>query len=417
VRLPPDLELLRMRDFRLVFSASLVSLIGDGIVPVALSFAVLDRTHSASDLGIVLASGGIALVLSLLLGGVVADRVSRRGVMVAADLVRLASQGAIGILLVSGHATLAELAVSQAFVGAATGFFNPASSGLLPAVAGPHLRQANALRGMSSAVGNIAGPAIAGVLVVATSPGVALLVDAGTYGLSALALSRVARGVGRAQREPAPSTPRRFVRELRDGFAEVRSRTWLWSSLLVFSLLNMVAAAFPVLGAFVAKQHLGGAGAWAAILAARALGGLIGGTALLRFSPRRPLLAAVIACASAPVPSLLLAIPAPLALLIGVTLVSGFGPLVFNALWETTLQQHVPEHARSRVSSYDWFASFALAPVGLALVGPLASAIGTSAALYACGASELALLATLLLVREVRTLAPAPAPAAGAAEG
>ncbi|MGI9185445.1 MAG: MFS transporter [Solirubrobacteraceae bacterium] len=166
MRLASDLDVLRLRDFRLVFGAAVVSLLGDGMLPVALTFAILDLTGSATDLGIVLAARTVALVGSLLVGGVVADRVSRRMVMIGADLVRLLGQGTIAVLLVSGHATVVEIAVSQAFLGAATGFFNPASSGLIPLVAGEWLQQANSLRGMAMAAGNIAGPAIAGVLVV-----------------------------------------------------------------------------------------------------------------------------------------------------------------------------------------------------------------------------------------------------------
>jgi MFS family permease len=405
MRLPSDLEVLRLRDFRLVYGAELASLIGDGVVPVALAFAVLDLTGSATDLGVVLACRAVALLGSLLAGGVLADRLGRRGVMIAADLTRLVGQGAIGLL--TGDATVEELAVSQALLGAATGFFVPASSGLLPAVAGPHLRKANALFGISGAASNIVGPAIAGVLVVTAGPGAALLIDAGSYAASALLLARVGHVAGA---RTATEAPRRFLSDLRDGFAEVRSRTWLWSGLLVFSLINLVAAAFPVLGPLVAKQHLGGPGAWAAILTARAIGALLGGTALLRISPRRPLLMGTLACAMTAVPTMLLAIPAPLTVLVLVTLAAGIGPMVFNTLWQTTVMQYVPEHVRSRVTAYDWFGSLALAPLGLALVGPLASAIGSSAALYACGAIEWMLAASLLLVRDVRTLPPGPEP-------
>src|ERR1700722_10149018 len=191
MRMAAGLDVLRLRDFRLVFGAALVSLLGDGMVPVALSFAVLDLTGSATDLGLVLGVRAIALVGSLLIGGVVADRVSRRTVMIGADLVRLAAQAVTGVLLVAGHASVAELAISQACVGAASGFFNPASSGLIPLVAGDWLQQGNSLRGMAMAAGNIAGPALAGVLVVATNPGTAPLVDAGSYGASAVLLARV----------------------------------------------------------------------------------------------------------------------------------------------------------------------------------------------------------------------------------
>ncbi len=410
VRLPADLEVLRLRDFRLVFGAAVMSLVGDGVVPVALAFAVLDLTGSATDLGVVLAARTIALVASLLVGGVVADRVGRRRVMIAADLLRLVTQGAIGLLLVSGDATVAQIAVSQALLGAASGFFNPASSGLIPAVAGTWLQQANALRGMAMAAGNIAGPAIAGVLVVATGPGVALLVDAASYGVSAILLARVRSDA------PGPASAKHFLTDLRDGFTEVRSRTWVWSIIVVFSLVNMLAAAFPVLGALTAKRHLGGAAAWAAILASRAVGSLIGSTTLLRLRPRRPLLAATLACMITALPTLLLAVPAPLVVIVIAALISGIGPMVFNTLWETTLQQYIPATARSRVSSYDWFGSIVLQPLGYALIGPLAAGVGVSAALYLCGGLEIVAAATLLTVRDIRTLPPLPAPRPAAIE-
>jgi hypothetical protein len=406
MRRPPVPPVLHRRDFRLAFGATLVSLLGDGVVPVALAFAVLDLTGSATDLGIVLACRTVALVASLLAGGVVADRIGPRAVMVAADLTRLAGQGAIGVLLVTGHATVAELAISQAVLGAASGFFNPASSGLIPAVAGEHLQDANALRGIANAASSIAGPAIAGVLVVAAGPGEALLIDAASYGVSALLLAQVT-----SRTRLVAGERHRFRADLRDGFAEVRSRTWLWMGLITFSLINMVASAFPVLGALVAKRDLGGAGAWAAILAARAVGALIGATSLLRLSPARPLVAATLACSMTAVPTILLGLPAPLAVLVPVTLVAGIGPMVFNTLWETTVLGHVPEQARSRVSAYDWFGSLALAPVGFALVGPLAGLIGVAPTLIACGALEFGLNFSLLAVRDVRTLGPAGAPA------
>ncbi|MGH2859454.1 MAG: MFS transporter [Solirubrobacteraceae bacterium] len=402
MRLPSDLAVLRLRDFRLVFSASLVSLVGDGVVPVALSFAVLDLTGSATDLGLVLASETVAMVGALLVGGVVADRIGRRTVMIGADLARLVSQTTIAALLISGHATVAELAVSQALLGAASGFFNPASSGLLPLLAGERLQDANALRGMAMAAGSIAGPAIAGALVVTTSPGVALVIDGASYAVSALLLARVRRDDLRLE------TQTRFLGDLRAGFREVRSRTWVWSVIVVFAFTNTVASAFPVLGPLIAKQRLGGAGAWAAILAFRAIGGLAAGTRLLRARPRRPLLVAVQVGLLAPLPLFLLAIGAPLVAIVIGALVMGVSGMVFNTLWETTLQQHIDPAARSRVSSYDWFGSLALTPVGLALIGPLATGIGVSGALYLCGAIDVLSVALLLGVHEIRTLPRLP---------
>jgi predicted MFS family arabinose efflux permease len=401
MRLPSDLDVLRLREFRLVFGAALVSLFGDGMVPVALAFAVLDLTGSATDLGVVLAARTAALVGSLLIGGVVADRLSRRTVMIGADVVRLLAQGTIAVLLISGHATVLELVVSQAVLGAGTGFFNPASSGLIPVVAGSGLQQANSLRGMAMAAGNIVGPAIAGVLVVASSPGVALLIDAGSYGTSALLLTRVASDVRDA-------TPQRFLTELRDGFAEFRARTWVWATIAALSIANAAGVAFSVLGPVVAKHELGGPGAWALILAVVGIGSLIAGTALLRVRPRRPLLVAVLAGLVVPAPVFLLAVPAPLALIAVAALGYGVGGMVFNALWETTLQQYIPADARSRVSAYDWFGSLALQSLGYVLIGPFAGAVGTATALYVCGGLDLVVVGLLLLLRDIRTLPPRP---------
>jgi MFS family permease len=401
------LDVLRLRDFRLVFGAALVSLLGDGVAPLALTFAVLDLTGSATDLGAVFAARTAGLVGSLLIGGVVADRFPRRAVMIGADGLRLVAQGAVGVLLLTGHATVAEIAVSQAVVGAATGFFNPASSGLIPAVSGNWLQQANSLRGIASAAGNIAGPAIAGVLVATTTPGTALVVDAASYGVSALLLARV--GHVPVTRGAAQS----FLTELREGFAEVRSRTWLWSTLVALSLVNAVSVGFVVLGAVIVKGHLGGPGAWALILAAQGAGALVGGAALLRVTPRRPLLVATLIGLIPVVPTFLIAIPAPLAVIAVAALMGGIGNMVFNTLWETTLQQHIPEAARSRVSSYDWFGSLALQTLGFALIGPLAAAVGTSTALYLCGGVELAAVSALLVLREIRSLPARPIPAAG----
>ena len=271
MRLPRELDVLRLRDFRLVFGASVASLIGDGVVPVALAFAVLDLTGSATDLGIVLAARVVALVSSLLIGGVVADRVGRRAVMVAADVVRLGAQAAIGVLLVTSQATIAEMVVAQLLVGGASGFFNPASSGLLPMVAGDHLQQANTLKGMAMAGGNIVGPAISGALVVATGPGAALLIDAASYAVSALLLTRV------NVTAQVPPTHHGFVAELREGFAEVRKRTWVWAVIASAAFWNVMAA-FTVLGPVVAKNSLGGPAAWAAILTAEGVGWLAGGS-------------------------------------------------------------------------------------------------------------------------------------------
>jgi predicted MFS family arabinose efflux permease len=394
------LDVLRERDFRLVYGAQVVSLLGDGIIPVALAFAVLEETGSATDLGLVLAARTVPMIASLLVGGVVADRWSRRRVMIAADVVRFVSQAALGVLLVSDTAQLWQLMVLQAILGGATGFFNPASIGLIPQVVSQaRLQEANALRGAALAVGGIAGPVIAGVLVATVGSGEALLADAATFGSSAVLLARV-----RVREVPAAAPAAGFFAELRDGWREMRSRTWAWTVVTAFSLINLLIAPFYVLGPLIARRELGGATAWAGILAARGVGEVMGAIVSLQVRPARPLLVAVLACGLGFIPTMLLAAGASAVVIGAAAVVSGGGVMVFNTLWETTMQSHIPPTALSRVSAYDWFGSLTFQPLGFALAGPVAGEIGVAATLWAAAALELCLVASLLLVRDVRTL-------------
>ena len=393
---------LRERDFRLVYGAEVVSVLGDGVVPVALAFAVLDLTGSATDLGLVLACRAVPMVACLLAGGVVADRLSRRRVMITADLVRLFSQGLLGVLLVTGNAQLWQVAALQAILGAASGFFNPASTGLIPTVvSAAGLQDANALRGMAVAGGEVAGPAIAGILVAAVGSGEALLLDAGTFAVSALLLARV-----RVRDRPRDAPRQRFVADLLAGWGEVRSRTWVWSIIGAFSLVNVLIAPFYVLGPLVARRELGGAAAWAGILAARGAGQLLGALLSLQLRPAKPLRTAVLACGLGFLPTALLAARAPAVAIAAAALVGGAGIMLFNTLWETTLQRHVPPEALSRVSAYDWFGSLTFQPIGFAVAGPVAVALGVTPTLWGAAALELVLVVSLLLVRDVRRLGP-----------
>lgn len=265
---------------------------------------------------------------------------------------------------------------------------------------------------MATAAGNVAGPAIAAVLVVGVGSGWALVVDALSYAVSATLLARV-RLIASRRSRPEPSG---VLVEFREGFSEVRKRTWVWATILVASLANALLAALTVLGPLVAKRHLGGAGAWAAIVAGEGAGWAVGGIGLLRVTPRRPMLVATVASGTVAVPMLLLAVPATLVLIVAAMFVAGINIMLFSTLWETTLQQHIPAHARSRVSAYDWFGSLILQPVGLALIGPFAAAVGVSTALYICGALLLAALTSLLGIRDIRTIGPLPAKASAADE-
>jgi predicted MFS family arabinose efflux permease len=409
-RLLGSFDALREREFRLLFTAHAISAVGDFLVPVALAFAVLDLTGSASDLGFVLTARLVPLVLFMLAGGVWADRLPRQRLMIASHLVRLVSQGGLGLLLVAGHARIWELVALQAVHGTATAFFRPASSGIVPQTVRPErLHQANGLMWGAIGVAGFAGPAIAGVVLATAGAGWAILGDATTFALGAYLLARL-------RLPPLERAPReRFLHELAVGWREVVSRRWLWTSIVSFAVFQLaVIAAFSVLGPVVAKRSLGGASAWATLAAAFGIGSIVGNFCALHLRPRRPLrfaFALTLLC----FPSLfLLAVAAPVPLIAATELASGLAIGLSGAMWETTLQEHVPEAALSRVSAYDWMGSMVLRPAGLAAVGPIASVVGVKAALVGAGLMGVVSNLVLLGIREVRTLERGgPATAAG----
>ena len=257
-RFPERLGPLVERDFRLLFAATTITTIGDRLAFIALAFAVLDLPGaSATDLGIVLASRQVVEALVLVGGGVLSDRLPRHHVLVGASLVQATSQAATAALILSGGASVLWLVVAQAVYGLGSGLVIPAEVGLVPQTVSPgRLQQANALQGLSRNIVGILGPAVGGAIVVAGSPGVALAVDSASF-LACAALLVAIRIAPRARGDERPS----FVRELREGWREFTSRTWLWSTVLLFGIGNLVFAAWFVLGPAIAKEELGGAGA------------------------------------------------------------------------------------------------------------------------------------------------------------
>ena len=279
---------LRYREFRLLFTGQLVSLFGDGLFAVALSFAVLEQTGSKSGLGIVLAAGALPLVAFLLVGGVWADRLSRRRVMLAADGARMAIQGVLAALVLSGNASLGIFIVLYGLYGVAMAFFSPASTGLIPeTLPAEELQTANGLLGMTRSVTAVAGGAAGGLLVDAVGPGSAIALDSATFAVSAFALALMRVGaVSATARE-------RFAHELAVGWREVRSRRWVWMEILVVALyLMLYVAPFEVVGPIVSRESLGGPVAWGLISASFAAGMAAGGLGMMLIRLRRPMVVA-----------------------------------------------------------------------------------------------------------------------------
>jgi predicted MFS family arabinose efflux permease len=384
---------LRERAFRLFFLGHAVSAVGDRIVAVALAFAVLDLTGSVSDLGIVLAAQTVPVVVLTLFGGVWADRLPRQRVMLASDLVRAAAQGASALLLLTDTAHVWHLVVLQAVYGAAEAFFVPATTGLVPQTVAPeHLQQANALVETTRTIAQVIGPAVAGAIVATIGPNWGLAIDAATFAASAAALAAV-------RVAPAPQQVREGLwSELRAGWAAFRARTWLWASVVFFTVyIAFVFSPFLVLGPEIARLSLGGAAAWAAITTALGAGAVLGGTLALRWRPRYPLRVSFFSfLVAGPAMLALIAAHAPLLVILVFAVVDGSAGSLFNVFWFTAIQQEVSPGELARVSSWDYLGSIGLQPVGLAVSGPIAIAIGLSTTLYLAAALSLVLVLAFL---------------------
>jgi MFS family permease len=368
------------RRFRLLWLGRVSSGIGDAIVPVALTFAVLSIHGSATALGGVLAATLIARVVFTLAGGVVADRLSRRTIMLGCDVVRGLVQAFIAVMLLTGHMTLPMFFVAEAIFGAASAFFGPASDGLVPQTTSD-LGSANALLGMSRNALNVFGPAISGALVVVAGAGWVFAIDAASFAASAFFLLQLDVD------SPARAQVNSFAAELRAGYREVASRAWVRAAIVGFAITNLAFASFIVLGplVFLANFHQPKL-AWGVVSACGSFGAIVGALISVKFAPTHPLYSAFCASTMVAVPIAALAGPLPWPV---VAAAWGFGMgsvAVANTWWETTLQRLIPEHVYSRVRSYDILVSFVFMPVGLILFGPLADHVGFEWTLLAAAA-------------------------------
>jgi len=388
------------RSFRFLFLGRTTSFVGNAFANVALAFAVLDLTGSKADLGLVLAARTVPQVAFLLVGGIWADRLPRNRVMVLSNVVSGLSQGAIALLLLTGHAAVWQLAALGAVNGLSAAFFFPAATGIVPQTVPQSLLQpANAILRLGQNASWIGGAAFGGLVVAATSPGVGIAVDAASFFAAALFLALI-RLPDTLKMEAS-----NFFAELREGWREFSTRTWLWVIVLQFGFVNAVELGVQgVLGPAIAKDHLGGAAAWGLILTADALGLVAGGLIMLRYRPRRLLLTATIGVLLT-MPFLLgLVGPMPVAVLVGLAALGGIGTETFGIMWDTTMQQEIPQETLSRVYSYDALGSWVLIPLALAVVGPVSELIGTRETILAATAISLTATLAVLFVSDVRTI-------------
>jgi MFS family permease len=400
-------RVLRHRDFRLLWLAQSASVVGDNIVLVALSLFVIQRTHNATDLGIVLAAQALPLVAFLLIGGVWADRLPRHRVMVATDLVRFALHALLATLIFAGRVPIWQLVVIEMLFRSAEAFFRPAANGLLPqTVPEGDIQQATAATTASENVAQFAGPALATALVLGAGAGWAFALDAATFLISAALLVRVRPRVRTSDAVPSNPVERVSVwQEIREGAREVRSRTWVWATLASFCVaLFCGLASWFVLGPVVAHEQYGHIGVYGVIEAATGLGAILGSFAGFSWRPLHPMRMAMLAMLIWPVAVIPFALGVTLIVVVPLNVLAGAGFSLFNVWWLTALAERIPPNALSRVTSYDWMVSFALLPLGYLLAGPLAAHLGAVNVLVGTTVLAGVAIALGLVPREMRML-------------
>jgi MFS family permease len=393
------LGVLEERPFRLLWLARSTSAVGDALIPVAIAFAVLD-IGSASDLGLVFAAYMGSRMLFIVIGGVWADRLPRQRVMVAADAVRALTQTLIAVAFLTDTIAVWQLALSSAVFGIGSAFFGPASTGLVPQIVPTvRLQEANALLGLSGNLIEVFGPALSGLLIASVGYELVFAIDAASFVASGLFLLAL-----RVPHSFKPGRRQSFLADAKEGAREVVARTWLWTAFINFALGNLAMAPYFVLGPLVVKEELGGATDWGVIMTAGAVGGILGSAIALRFRPARPLLFSFPIMLFLPLQMLALVPPLPLPVLtLGAALVV-VGIVLGNTLWQTVVQQQVPNEKLARVDALDWMVSLVFMPIGYLVAGPLAAEIGVEQTLVLAAALAAFAHLSILAVPSVRNM-------------
>jgi MFS family permease len=380
-----------------------INVLGNAVAPIALAFAIIDLTGSATDLGLVVGARSVANVLFLLVGGVVADRVPRKLVLIGSMTTAALSQSAVTALVFSGTAKIGTLMALSAVNGMAAAFAMPATAALVGQVIPAEERQrGNAINSFTRNGAMIIGAGLGGIIVATVGPAMGLAVDSASFAVAAFLFSRVP-----ATAATNPEEGRSPIADLREGWRELVTHTWLWAVVLGFGVLNaVIAGVFQVLGPVVADATIGRRG-WGFVLAAQTAGMVLGAMIAMRVKLNRPLFIGVL-CMLGEIPMLLLlARGASLPALIAAALISGFGIEQFVIAWEVSMQTHVAPDKLARVYSWDMLGSFIAIPLGSMLAGPAAARFGVGPAIVGGAALVAVTIGLIVASRSVRSL-PGP---------
>ncbi|MHB9757473.1 MFS transporter [Streptomyces sp. BYX5S] len=399
------------RDFGLFFTARGVAKLGDSMLPVALAAGLLQYGHGAGAVGLAMASSVACFAGLVIFGGVLADRFDTRLLMTGADLARLVTQSLAAAMFFTGHVVLWHICVIGAINGAAAAVFQPGVAGTVPRLASD-VQAANGAIRVAESGAQLAGPAVAGVLVAVASPGLVFAAHAGTYGLSALCLILLRlpplRTTGTHPSEQA--RPRgAFRAELAEGWREFRSRRWLWGVISVWCVLMIGAwgPAVPLVAVQVTQEY--GSGAYGLVNSALGAGTVIGGLLALRVRPRRMLRAGALALFGFALFPVTAGAGLGVPWMMAGCAVAGAGMSFWGVMWATSVQTQVPREVLNRIHAYEVAGSIAMQPVGQALAGPAAAVFGTHQVLMAGGAITLLVATTMLAVPAIRGLVRADA--------
>ncbi|MGW7641936.1 MFS transporter [Streptomyces decoyicus] len=393
---------LRHRSFRSLALGRMMTHCANSMAPVVLAFAVLDMTGSAIDVGLVVGARSVANILLVLFGGVLADRLPKALILQGSSLAAAAVQIAVAVVLLTGAGSLSALVVLSVVNGAVTAVSMPASASLTPqTVPQEELRPANAVTRMGVNTGMIVGASLGGLLTALFSPGWGIVANAVGFAAAALAY----HGVRVPRAASGAAVPTRPLRELREGWKEFTSRSWVWVVVLQFFVVNAVSAGgIQVLGPTIANSTYGRT-AWGLVLATQMAGALIGGFLVARSRARHALRIGVAVVALDALPLLALADTAPLALLVTAMFVNGLALEQFGVAWDLSLQENVPADRLARVYSYDMLGSILALPIGEMTAGGLAERFGNHTTLLGGVCLVVTVTGLALCNKQVRSLA------------
>lgn len=404
--MPRALRPLRHRDYRLLWTGLAVSLVGSGLWLVALAWQVIELGGGPAQLSLVTALYSVGLLAFVLVGGVAADRLPQRLVMLAAVLVRASVLLALGALSLSGSLEIWHLAAGGFVIGAGDSFFIPSYTALVPRLLPEEeLLAANGLEGTLRPLAHFAtGPALGGAAVAALSPGAAILAGGLAYIASAACLMAMNVKFVKSRAtldDPVASGMKSVTADLREGFGYVRRTSWLWATLLfALALVLVIIGPLEVLLPFAVRDNLGGgASDYGLALAAFGVGGAVGALAISsRRLPRRYLTAMLFLWGCGSLPFAVVGSANALWMVCAALFAVGAAMSGATVIWGTLLQRRVPDGLRGRVSSLDFFVSLALTPVSMAIAGPAGAAFGITAVFLVAGVVPVFLAAAAILI-------------------